>query len=1642
MLLLSQLIYSSSQVSILDLKKQAGDYRLDFLIWDDNGLANQVNKSDLKLSLNSATANFNLVNNTTSADISNKSILISLDISNAYNYTNFDIAKQGLLNLFPRLNYFKPELALSTYNTTAYLNQDLTTDYSKLVYKLPYISLFGASNFENVFFHSFAGSANVFKNAVFEKHIVIIADSYSESNINSIKDYLEQNNVNCYLIYFNDIAPPSLVNLTKSTNRFKIITTIAEQKSFDFALDKVIKEIYKLIPFNLSFNSKICNDSLELGLSYLNQQYDLNFSIPEIWKSNLKPITNNTIAFAKVESQIPKDTIVEFFSEFDSIIIQNINTNSLLLKYSIIDSLAFDKKSAKVKFTYQTADTSYFKTTIAVQSTACKVLSFNFEAGTKTKLNNNSTIRIVAPKPNERLIAGNPAIIRWEGTNPKDIFKLEYTSNDGLNWNLISETATSNSFNWNVPNTAAQYRIRISELAKINIYEKVLYFTVPNNTYIDNISWGSEDILAFSTDKGELYTINPFTQLSPKKISSDLKKINDLKFGKSGTKIATSIDASTSNSNLIIFDADEVQPPVKLLGNLERPKSLEWNKQSNMIFSGDFNGNLDIWNMTNPSSQTLTFPLIHNGAINSIAYSEKKNLLITTGNDSWLKFRSSLNWQIFNDTLTLNYGNNDVAVSMKLTNDDNNLYLVTKNSLIYYYDLFKNDTIFSPSLRFSNKINNLQFNHISTFQNKLLYTASSSISLTNQSNQVLFSFTGHDNQISSFDVNKNGFVASADIRGGLQIWNINDFPFEKKILETNQSNNFQVVDINLKIENINLGNYCLGKVQTNNISKYILNEANASLVIDSIKINNDINSEFNITNIFPITIKSKSSFDLQIDFAPKTEGTKFLEIIVYAGNFSFKKLLTAVGYDPRYIVENSTIDFGNINYDQTKLLSNQLKITNSGTVNLKIINFEYQSKDTIFKLTQNNLPVNVPVDIAPSKSVTFEVSFLPKNIERYNALLRFNTQETCTPIFVSLLGTGVAPAIKQNNFILDKINCANEMIDTILNITNTGKGILEIESIKQVSGNSNCKLILIKNSAKPNENIILRCSYIDNGIKKDSNVFELLTNKLENGNNKHTIAILSQKDSIGVYTKDTTINFIVSTINTNASKTISVKNTGTISIDWSKEIFLSEYFELKSITPIICQPNEYSQFEFYFTGSDKDTSLQASYLLSNKCKNQIINLFAIIGSKETNISFNPTYDLGLLECNQPYLIKVAISNIGQNELLVKNIRFENDNLNELNLISPTTNILTAKETFEIEILVTPKQLITKDIDLIIETNAKNAVNGISKIKISFERIQNTFETTNVNIDINDIIVNTIRNFTYSLKYTGNKPLTITTPVILTNNFTLDSIIPKVIEPDSTAIFYFTLNALQEGKVNSHYNFSNNCKDSLNLIFNAIVIGSNFIKVTMPQISSKTGDIVSLKAQISNPKQHNLTFLDSSIIEFRVNNSIAIPKFEWASDTLIDGIRYTKTIFNPNQEYKYLTTLGDSNLTIVNFMIKPISNPESISIFEESGKITLTDVCYEGNSRYVISTGNFTFSTPFPNPCDIEVHFEINAIEKGKYVLDLYDEMGNFVKNLFSKELNPSSYSIKNNVFDVPIGGYYCKLTTPSELYFRKLIIIR
>lgn len=1642
LLLLAQFNFSFSQVSILDLTKQAGSFSLDFLIWNDSNLTKQVNAGDLKLSLNSATANFILKKTTSNAVSANKSILISLDISNAYDIINFDIAKNGLKGLFQKIKFQNPEIALSTYNTTAYLNQDLTKDYDKIVANFPYISLFGASNFENVFFHSFAGAENVFKNAKHEKHILIIADSYSEANINSIKQYLEKDSVQCYLIYFNQIAPPSLVNLTKSTSNFHLFNCKSEQISFDLALDKALKKIYNIDVFNLTFNSIQCGDSLSLALDYQNKQYKVNFNIPQNWQVNLKPIPNNKIEYVKVEANIPKDTIVELFSEYDSIKIQGIATNSQLLKYQIQDSFAFNGKSAKIKFTYQSTDTSYFKTKVDVISSACNILSFNFEVGTKTKLNNNSTINVIAPKLNEKLIAGNSTIIKWEGTSPQDTFKLEYTTNDGNSWNLISKTATSNSYNWKVPNEVAQYRIRISELAKTNIYEKVIYYNVPNNTYIDKISWGSVNVLSFSTDKGELYFINPFTQTIATKLSSDLKKVNDLKFGKSGTKIATSIDASTSNSNIVIFDSDEAQPPIKLLGNTERPKSLEWNNQSNLLFAGDFNGNLDIWSLSNPSSQTFSFPLYHNGAINAIAFNDNRSLLITAGSDSWIKFRSTTDWIVYNDTININDGTNDEVVSMKLLDDDKSLFLATKNSSIYYYDLYKNDTLFAPTLRFSNKANNFEYNQIGAYQNKFLYTSSSSISVISKSNEALYKYTGHTNQITTFDVNNNGYVASADNKGGLQIWRIDDYPFEKKILETSQSDNFQVVDIKLKIENINLGSYCLGKVLTKNINNYIVNQTIADITIDSIVISNDINSEFKITNLFPITIKANSGMDLLIDFSPTFESNKFLDITVYTNNFQFTKVLTAVGYDPRYEVSNSVINFGDLNYDQTKLLTDKLKITNSGTVNLKILNFEYQSKDTIFKLTQNNLPIAVPIDIAPNNSATFEVSFLPRNMERYNSLLRFNTQEFCTPIFVNLVGVGVAPSLNQNKFKLNTLVCASDKIDTILNIKNTGKGILEILSVKQISGNVNCNLNIVNGIAKPNENIALKCEYNDKSTKQDSNVFELVTNKLEDGTNKYYITILSKKDSIGIYTKDTTINFIVPNVNRSASQTISIKNTGTEQIDWSKETFSIAYFELKSITPLVCQPNETSQFEFYFTGSNKDTTLYATYFLETACSEKTFSIVAIVGSKETSIGFNPNFEAGLLKCNEPTTIKIPINNLGGNELLVSELQIEGDLLNEIQLISSVPIIVNASESYEIELQITPKQIESKNIQLIITSNAKNVPNSKAIISLSFKKTSNSFQKNNDTITLNNIIVNNIHSFSYNTKYTGNEALTIATPVIFGNNFTLDSVRPNIIMPDSVATFYFNLNALQEGKVSSSYNFSNNCNDSLNITINAMVSGSNYINVSIPKVASKTGDIVVFQANINNPRNLNLDFLKDATIEFQVNNSIAVPKFAWLSDTIVNGIRITKAIFDTQQEYKYLTTLGDSNLTNVDFKIETLDNPDLVSILTESGKITLTDVCYEGESRYVLSTGNFKFSSPYPNPCENEVHFEINAIEKGKYILDLYDEMGNFVKNLFNKELSPSSFTIINNVKDVPIGGYYCKLTTPSEVYFRKLIIIR
>ena len=74
------------------------------------------------------------------------------------------------------------------------------------------------------------------------------------------------------------------------------------------------------------------------------------------------------------------------------------------------------------------------------------------------------TIAVTNPNGGENLTAGQSYNITWSSFGAIGYFKIEYSTNYGLNWSLLTNSAMGSSYNWTVPNAPSQTcLVRISD---------------------------------------------------------------------------------------------------------------------------------------------------------------------------------------------------------------------------------------------------------------------------------------------------------------------------------------------------------------------------------------------------------------------------------------------------------------------------------------------------------------------------------------------------------------------------------------------------------------------------------------------------------------------------------------------------------------------------------------------------------------------------------------------------------------------------------------------------------------------------------------------------------------------------------------------------------------------------------------------------------------------------------------------------------------------------------------------------------------------------------------------------------------------------------------------------------------------------
>ena len=135
------------------------------------------------------------------------------------------------------------------------------------------------------------------------------------------------------------------------------------------------------------------------------------------------------------------------------------------------------------------------------------------------------TLAIVKPNGNEQLATGDTTTIEWTGVQPQDTVLLEYSTDNGTSWTLITDLATGLQYRWAIPALSSNNCLmRVAQLK----YRQPIQTLVHKRQLTDLIMNADGQIVITSVDDGGVQMWNrasnsgyslPLTQVKARYLS-------------------------------------------------------------------------------------------------------------------------------------------------------------------------------------------------------------------------------------------------------------------------------------------------------------------------------------------------------------------------------------------------------------------------------------------------------------------------------------------------------------------------------------------------------------------------------------------------------------------------------------------------------------------------------------------------------------------------------------------------------------------------------------------------------------------------------------------------------------------------------------------------------------------------------------------------------------------------------------------------------------------------------------------------------------------------------------------------------------------------------------------------------------------
>ncbi len=973
---------------------------------------------------------------------------VSGSMSGSINNTSkIDLAQSAARSWVNALPLGNSECALVSFNEANYLNQDFTTDRTKLLAAIDKLRPFGGTNYNKALFEPTAGGLLVSKNGKHQRLIILVTDGHAPNpDISAIISEANRQSCIIFCVTLGLPAPQSLRTIATQSGGevFENVTTIEQA---ELVYRNIMATAQNSTPCSIEWQSvAVCNvGDINVGLNLQSQTAKARYMPPSTAVAKLE-FSPTPIRFDHPPSGTPITQTVTVTARNAAFTVTSITSSNPAYTLTPTSFTLQPNESRTLTLTHTAADSGYTFARFALENALCPQVFFASGGypGIRPK---TPTLKLTHPNGGENFVVGSDTVITWEGIPPTVLVELHYSTNKGASWKRI-DTARGLTYRWNnvprPPSNACLVRVR--QLA-------------------DSVSGGSD---AWS----EIRTLRGHTH-----------HVLRVAFSPDGAMLA-----STSHDKTFkLWDPLAGDTIRTLWGHTDSPIGVAFSPDGAMLASTSYDRTVKLWDpLTGDTIRTLRG---HTRLITGVAFSPDGNILATASDDRTVKL-----WNPHTgDIIRTLWGHDNSVRCVAFSPDGNILASGSDDRMVWLWDRFTGDTI--RTKRESSFVWGVAF---SPHENILASGGSDgTVNLWDpRTGDTIHTLRGHTKEVYGVAFSPDGnILASASEDKTVKIWNpqtgdaihtlrghqltgvygvafspdgtmlasagedktIKLWRVREALIQSDSSDAvFSIVEPLAEASDIDLGPCLVGSAKDSVVVDLVRNVGTYPFEVRSVSFTGPDAAAFALVAGIPTyRVDAATSHFGEFRFEPTRVGLHQAQLVIVTQSDTLVQNIQGTGVAPLLAIVNTRVDFGRIPLNTSKDTLGVATVRNVGNAPLTITDVRHAGpNDTDF----TTIAGGGSFVLQPGDTHLMDLRFTANDSGRTSGTLEFSYNGVGSPAMVQLIAEGIST----NPPSLDTIS-----VDFGRVPIGTSKDTLEVATVRNV-GNAPLTITDVRH-AGPND---------------------------------------------------------------------------------------------------------------------------------------------------------------------------------------------------------------------------------------------------------------------------------------------------------------------------------------------------------------------------------------------------------------------------------------------------------------------------------------------------------------------------------------------------------------------------------------------